>query len=80
MTYDETNGVRLLDFGTEYTTAIVDGENAGNNVRLANVGGIVDHFEYITNIVEEIEVVTTNFIAGSMILTNHLTAPLTVVN
>ncbi|MDD4061884.1 MAG: hypothetical protein PHW08_14450, partial [Kiritimatiellae bacterium] len=80
VTYDETNGVRLLDFGTEYTTAIVDGENAGNNVRLANVGGIVDHFEYITNIVEEIEVVTTNFIAGSMILTNHLTAPLTVVN
>lgn len=38
-TYDVDKGVRLLDFATEYTAAIVDGENTGNNVRVVNVGG-----------------------------------------
>ncbi|MGI5869360.1 MAG: hypothetical protein ACOX9C_07955 [Kiritimatiellia bacterium] len=80
VTYDETHGVRLLDFDTEYTSALVDGEDAGNNVRLANVGGIADSLEIITNLVEDVEVVTTNVIVGSTILTNHLTAPLTAVN
>jgi autotransporter-associated beta strand protein len=38
-TYDLDKGVRLLDFATEHTSSISDGEDAGNNVRLANVGG-----------------------------------------
>ncbi len=36
-TYDAVKGVRLLDFNTEYTSGIVDGEDAGNNVRITNV-------------------------------------------
>lgn len=39
VTYDTTYGVRLLNFGTEYTPAVGDGESAGNNVRLVNVSG-----------------------------------------
>jgi autotransporter-associated beta strand protein len=79
VTYDEDKGIRLLDFDTEYTHTLVDGENDGNNVRLANMGS-APFYEYITNIVDEIEVVVTNLVYESQTLTNYLTASVTSVN
>ncbi len=38
-TYDLVKGVRPLDWVTEYTETLADGEDDGNNVRIANVAG-----------------------------------------
>jgi autotransporter-associated beta strand protein len=39
VTYDSTNGIRLLNPGTEYTASIADGQTQLDNVRYANTSG-----------------------------------------